>query len=67
MGLLTLITSVIRQERIQGLTRFSEVALKAVCRLHARWTIRIARRPLDRPASLAAWGCNMLRPLQKAT
>ena len=50
-----------------GLTRSSEVALKAVSRLLARWTIRIARRPLHRPASLAAWGCNMLRPLQKAT
>ena len=36
------ITSVIRQERIQRLTRLSEVALKAVCRLHARWTIRVA-------------------------
>src|SRR5207245_3006244 len=39
-----------------GLTRSSEVALKAVSRLLARWTIRIARRPLHRPASLAAWG-----------
>src|ERR1700732_2966557 len=40
-----------------GLTRSSEVALIAVCRHHSRWTIRFARRPLDRPASLAAWGC----------